>query len=108
MWNSQLGALLGGATICIYDGNPGGRIGAADWTTLWRFVADAGATFFGAGAAFYASCLKAGIEPAQVADLSRLRAHRLDRLAAVGRVPTSGSTTICRRSTVRAATSASG
>ena len=73
MWNSQLGALLGGATICIYDGNPSGRIGAADWTTLWRFVADAGATFFGAGAAFYASCLKAGIEPAKVADLTRLR-----------------------------------
>ncbi len=73
MWNSQLGALLGGATICIYDGNPSGPIGAPDWTTLWRFVADAGATFFGAGAAFYASCLKAGIEPAKVADLTRLR-----------------------------------
>ena len=74
MWNSQLGALLGGTTICIYDGNPSGRIGAADWTTLWHFAADAGVTFFGAGAAFYASCLKAGIEPAKVADLSKLRA----------------------------------
>jgi acetoacetyl-CoA synthetase len=31
-------------------------------------------TFFGAGAAFYANCLKAGIEPAKVADLSKLRA----------------------------------
>ena len=74
MWNSQMGALLGGTTICVFDGNPGGRIGAADLTTLWRFAADAGATFFGAGAAFYANCLKAGIEPAKVADLSRLRA----------------------------------
>ncbi|MES2101505.1 MAG: acetoacetate--CoA ligase [Pseudomonadota bacterium] len=74
MWNSQLGALLGGATICIYDGNPGGAIKAPDLTTLWRFAADAGVTFFGAGAAFYANCLKAGIEPAKVADLSRLRA----------------------------------
>jgi len=75
MWNSQVGALLGGTTICIFDGSPAGSVkGAADWTTLWRFAADAGVTFFGAGAAFYASCLKAGIEPARVADLSRLRA----------------------------------
>jgi acetoacetyl-CoA synthetase len=74
MWNSQVAALLGGATICIYDGNPGGAIKAPDLTTLWRFAADAGATFFGAGAAFFASCLKAGVEPAKVADLSKLRA----------------------------------
>ena len=45
-----------------------------DWTTLWRFVAATGATFFGAGAAFYASCEKAGIEPRTAGDLSRLRA----------------------------------
>ncbi|MFT3663772.1 acetoacetate--CoA ligase [Piscinibacter sp.] len=70
MWNTQPGALLGGTTVCIYDGNPG----TPDLTTLWRFAADAGATFFGAGAAFYASCMKAGIEPAKAADLSKLRA----------------------------------
>ena len=74
MWNSQVGALLGGATVCLFDGNPGGRPGAADWNILWRFAAAAGVTFFGAGAAFYASCLKAGVEPMKVADLSRLRA----------------------------------
>jgi len=74
MWNSQVGALLGGATICIFDGNPGGPIQVPDLTTLWRFAADAGATFFGAGAAFFANCLKAGVEPAKAADLSRLRA----------------------------------
>jgi acetoacetyl-CoA synthetase len=74
MWNLQLGALLGGTTICIFDGNPGGRIAAPDWTTLWRFAADAGVTFFGVGAAFFSSCMKAGAEPAKVADLSRLRA----------------------------------
>ena len=74
MWNSQMAGLLSGTTICIYDGNPGGNVGRADWSTLWRFAADAGVTFFGAGAAFYASCLKAGVEPAKVADLSRLRA----------------------------------
>ena len=74
MWNSQMAGLLSGTTICIYDGNPSGRIGQADWSTLWRFAADAGVTFFGAGAAFYASCLKAGVAPAGAADLSRLRA----------------------------------
>ncbi len=74
MWNSQLGALLGGSTVCLFDGNPGGKVGSADWSTLWRFGAAAGVTFFGAGAAFYASCLKAGVEPLRVADLSALRA----------------------------------
>ncbi len=75
MWNSQVGALLGGTTICLFDGNPAGAgSGAqADWSTLWRFAGLAGATFFGAGAAFYASCLKADVKPMQVADLSRLR-----------------------------------
>ena len=74
MWNTQPGALLGGTTVCLYDGNPGGHIASPDLNTIWKFAADAGATFFGAGAAFYANCLKAGIEPAQAADLSTLRA----------------------------------
>jgi acetoacetyl-CoA synthetase len=74
MWNCQMAGLLNGTTICIFDGNPSGKQGQPDWSTLWRFAADAGVTFFGAGAAFYASCLKAGVEPAKLADLSRLRA----------------------------------
>jgi acetoacetyl-CoA synthetase len=74
MWNSQVGGLLGGTTICLFDGSPGGPSKAPDWTTLWRFAALAKATFFGAGAAFYASCLKAGVHPNEVADLSALRA----------------------------------
>ncbi len=74
MWNAQVGALLGGTTICIYDGNPGGPNKAPDWGTLWRFAAQAGVTWFGAGAAFFASCLKAGVVPQQQGDLSRLHA----------------------------------
>jgi acetoacetyl-CoA synthetase len=70
MWNCQLSGLLLGSTACIYDGNPGWP----DWNTLWRFVGETGVTFFGAGAAFFLSCLKARVEPNQVADLSRLRA----------------------------------
>jgi acetoacetyl-CoA synthetase len=76
MWNAQVNGLLFGTTICIYDGNPGGKsaaLGGPDWNTLWRFASDAKVTFFGAGAAFYASCLKADVHPTQVADLSRLR-----------------------------------
>ena len=82
MWNSQLGALLGGVTVCMYDGHPAGPSALAapngpatpDLSTLWRFAGETGTTFFGAGAAFYASCLKARLEPQRVADLSRLRA----------------------------------
>jgi len=74
MWNCQVGGLLGGTTICLFDGSPGGPSKAPDWTTLWRFAALSKTTFFGAGAAFYASCLKAGVHPKEVADLSALRA----------------------------------
>ncbi len=81
VWNSQPGALLGGTTVCIFDGHPGGAHSVGngpgktpDMGTLWRFAAASGATLFGAGAAFYASCLKSGVVPQDVADLSRLRA----------------------------------
>jgi acetoacetyl-CoA synthetase len=74
MWNAQLAGLLAGTTICIFDGNPGGPAGAPDWSTLWRFAGLARCTFFGAGAAFFASCLKADVHPMQAADLSALRA----------------------------------
>jgi len=70
MWNCQMAGLLMGSTICIYDGNPGWP----DLNALWRFVGETGVSFFGAGAAFFMSCLKAHIEPNQVADLSALRA----------------------------------
>ncbi len=45
-----------------------------DWGTLWRFAAETGVTFFGAGAAIYANCMKAGITAAQCGDLTRIRA----------------------------------
>lgn len=74
MWNAQFSALLAGTTVCLYDGNPAGPSRTPDWGTLWRFAAAAGVTLFGAGAAFYASCLKAGVEPQREGDLSRVRA----------------------------------
>jgi acetoacetyl-CoA synthetase len=74
MWNSQVAGLLNGTTCCIFDGSPGGSKDKPDWTTLWRFVSRSRATFFGAGAAFFASCMKAGIDLASCGDLSHLRA----------------------------------
>jgi acetoacetyl-CoA synthetase len=74
MWNAQVGGLLNGTTICIYDGSPSGPKDKPDWTVLWRFAADVRATFFGAGAAFFANCMKAGLEIATCGDLSRVRA----------------------------------
>ena len=74
MWNAQLAGLLNGTTCVLYDGNPGGNKGQPDWTTLWRFAGKLGVTFFGAGAAFYANCLKAGVDLSQCGDLSRIRA----------------------------------
>jgi acetoacetyl-CoA synthetase len=81
MWNCQLGGLLTGTTVCIYDGSPGGAtVDAAgnklapDWTTLWRFVADTRSTYFGAGAAFFANGMKADVDLEQCGDLRRVRA----------------------------------
>ncbi len=81
MWNAQVAGLLGGTTCCIFDGNPGGNTVdtsgqkiAPDWTTLWRFAADLGVTFFGAGAAFFANCMKSGIDLRTCGDLSTVRA----------------------------------
>jgi len=81
MWNAQGFGLLLGTTCCLFDGNPGGATvdatgnkQAPDWTTLWRFAANLEVTFFGAGAAFFANCMKAEIDLASCGDLTRVRA----------------------------------
>jgi acetoacetyl-CoA synthetase len=74
MWNAQLSGLLNGTTCVIYDGNPAGDKDRPDWGTLWRFAAETGVTFFGAGAAFFANCQKAGLDLATLGDLSHVRA----------------------------------
>ena len=74
MWNAQMSGLLNGTTCVIFDGNPGGTKEQPDWTTLWRFAANTGVTFFGAGAAFYANCMKAGVDLATCGDLPKIRA----------------------------------
>jgi acetoacetyl-CoA synthetase len=74
MWNAQTSGLLNGTTCVIYDGNPGGSKDRPDWTVLWRFAAEQGVTFFGAGAAFFANCLKADVDLSTCGDLSGIRA----------------------------------
>lgn len=69
MWNSQVTGLLVGASIALYDGNPG----YPDLGTLWKFADEAGVTVFGAGAAYFGNCMKAGIEPRRIAGLSAIR-----------------------------------
>jgi acetoacetyl-CoA synthetase len=80
MWNAQMSGLLNGTSCCIFDGSPGGSTLDAqgnktlpDWTTLWSFGAAVGATFFGAGAAFFANCMKAHVDLAQCGELRQVR-----------------------------------
>jgi len=74
MWNAQMAGLANGTTICIYDGNPSGSKENVDWSVLWRFAARHKVTFFGAGAAFFTNCMKAGLDVSECGDLTRVRA----------------------------------
>jgi acetoacetyl-CoA synthetase len=69
MWNFLVSGLLVDATVVLYDGDPG----HPDLGELWRLAGETGVTYFGTSAPFLMSCRKAGVEPARVADLSRLR-----------------------------------
>jgi len=74
MWNAQVAGLLDGTTCCIYDGNPGGSKDSPDWGVLWRFAAELGVSFFGAGAAFFANCMKSGLDLSRIPGLGKVRA----------------------------------
>jgi acetoacetyl-CoA synthetase len=70
VWNLQLGALLTGAAIVLYDGNPAWP----DKHTLWQFMEEHGVTSFGCGAAFLVNNMKDGVRPCDLAKLPHLRA----------------------------------
>ncbi|TFZ01872.1 acetoacetate--CoA ligase [Ramlibacter humi] len=74
MWNAQMAALMNGTTCCLFDGSPAGPREAPDWSTLWRFGAEVGTTFFGAGAAFFANCMKANVDLPAIRGLKSVRA----------------------------------
>ena len=81
MWNLLIGGLLRGATVCLYDGDPG----YPDLRTLWRFAQDAGTTYFGASAPFIHACMKEDLQPGKEFDLVRLKRAGLHRRTALPR-----------------------
>jgi acetoacetyl-CoA synthetase len=70
MWNFLVGGLLTVAAIVLYDGSPG-HPGLGE---LWDLAESVRITCFGAGAAFFAACMRSGVRPADGRDLSSLRA----------------------------------
>ena len=70
VWNLQLGALLTGASIVLYDGNPAWP----DAQALWRFMDEQRVTLLGCGAAYLINCMKDGLRPRDFAPLAHLRA----------------------------------
>jgi acetoacetyl-CoA synthetase len=69
MWNLLLGGLLIGCTCVLYDGSPTHPNPKA----LWELAEDARITRFGASAAYFTTCMKAGLQPGKAFDLSSVR-----------------------------------
>ncbi|CAM4013437.1 acetoacetate--CoA ligase [Smaragdicoccus niigatensis] len=69
MWNYRNSALLMGATIVCYDGNPGFSRPDA----LWKLAAETRATVLGTSPAYVLNCIKAGAKPSRDFDLTQLR-----------------------------------
>ncbi len=59
MWNYLVSGLLVGATIALFDGDPG----HPDLGTLWAFAEETGCTVFGASAPFLLASRKADLHP---------------------------------------------
>jgi acetoacetyl-CoA synthetase len=70
VWNLQIGALLTGASIVLYDGNPAWP----NTEALWRFMDEHQVTHFGCGAAFLINCMKDNLRPCDFAPMTHLRA----------------------------------
>lgn len=68
MWNWLVSALQIGATLYLYDGNPG----YPDLNTLWEKIEKEKITIFGTSPKFLTSCQKKKIKPAK-RDLKSLR-----------------------------------
>ncbi|PWR06525.1 acetoacetate--CoA ligase, partial [Micromonospora sicca] len=68
MWNFLVSGPAVGATIVLFDGNPG----HPDLGALWRLAAETGTTYFGTSAPFLLACRKANLVPKEIADLSAL------------------------------------
>ena len=69
MWNFLVSGPAVGASIVLFDGNPGWP----DLTAVWRLAEESGMTMLGTSAPFLLACRKAGLVPRELVDLSRLR-----------------------------------
>jgi acetoacetyl-CoA synthetase len=69
MWNYNVSALLVGATVVLYDGNPS----APDPYRLFDLAARTGLTHLGVSATYIMNARKQGLEPREHYDLGRLR-----------------------------------
>ena len=70
MWNWLVSSLGVGATVVLYEGNPGHP--APD--RLWKLAERVGISVFGTSPRFVAACEQAGLCPGKEHDLRRLRA----------------------------------
>jgi acetoacetyl-CoA synthetase len=69
MWNFQVGGLLAGTTIVLYDGSAT----FPDTGRLWQLAAEHKLSYLGVGAPYLMASQKAGLRPGQDWDLSGLR-----------------------------------
>jgi acetoacetyl-CoA synthetase len=69
VWNLQVGALLTGASIVLYDGNPAWPNAHA----LWHFIDEQEVSLLGCGAAFLINTMKDGLRPRDFVALRALR-----------------------------------
>ncbi|MBL7832149.1 MAG: acetoacetate--CoA ligase [Saprospiraceae bacterium] len=69
MWNYTNAALLAGASIVLYEGNPA----YPDLGVLWKMAEETGLNHFGTSAPYLVSCMRKGIEPGAQFNLQNLR-----------------------------------
>jgi len=69
MWNYLMGGLLLGGASVLYSGSPL----FPHMYSLWDLVDKTQTTFMGGSAAYFSSCLKAGLEPKSSHSLTKLR-----------------------------------
>lgn len=69
MWNAQIGGLLVGSTIVLYDGSP--AIPTTD--ALWCVAEELEVTVFGTSPGYLQLCEREGVDPGNDLDLSRMR-----------------------------------
>ncbi|MDI2124749.1 acetoacetate--CoA ligase [Yinghuangia seranimata] len=69
MWNFTVEALLVGASLVLYDGNPG----RPHANRLWELAAEHRVTVLGTSPAYLGACQRTGVRLADAHDLSELR-----------------------------------